>query len=109
MNLFEPFEGTIHIEEADMKKLVKALEDINIKDCPYFELSDKYGNSARYYRGNQWIPVSERLPDDYGHYIVCTTQNNVYVARYTSWGSWNGQFKNCVTAWMPLPDPYKGE
>lgn len=55
----EPFEGTFHIEDADLQKMVKVLNDVNIKECPYFDLSDKYGNSARYYRENQWIPCSE--------------------------------------------------
>ena len=58
----EPFEGTFHIEDADLQKMVKVLSDVNIKECPYFDLSDKYGNSARYYRENQWIPAKEMLP-----------------------------------------------
>lgn len=60
----EEFEGTFHIKDADLQKMAKVLNDVNIKECPYFDLSDKYGNSARYYRENQWIPCSERLPED---------------------------------------------
>ena len=116
MNLLEPFEGTIHIEEADMKKLVKALEDINIKDCPYFDVSDKYGNSARYYRGNQWIPVSERLPEESGAYVCScndTVRNMVTVIKWQprtrSWNLTGHRTFWKVEAWMPLPEPYGGE
>ena len=109
MNLFEPFEGTIHIEEADMKKLVKALEDINIKDCPYFDISDKYGNSARYYRENQWIPVSERLPKFREKVVTYHSDDDDYEINHIideEDGEW---YLHGVTAWMPLPEPYKGE
>lgn len=41
---------TLTVKDADMDKLYEALNDINIKESPYFEISDKYGNTARYYR-----------------------------------------------------------
>lgn len=62
-------------------------------------------------QGQRWIPVSERLPEKNGRYLVTNTK----------WGSyevdWNIFYKEPngwlweegVTAWMPLPEPYKGE
>lgn len=56
-----------------------------------------------------WIPVSERLPEHDG----------LYLATNDKWGErevfaeifHEGKFigNGNITAWMPLPDPYKGE
>lgn len=52
----------------------------------------------------QWIPVTERLPDKKGHYLA-TNLGRVYITGF------NGEVFGLrhVTAWMPLPEPYKGE
>ena len=55
----------------------------------------------------KWIPVSERLPDHQGMYIVTYNVNEIaYISTdyYFSKG-----FADRVTAWMPLPEPYKEE
>ena len=48
----ESYEMTFTLKDADMIKLAEIFGDININDCPYFEIQDKYGNSAKYYREN---------------------------------------------------------
>ena len=78
----------------------------------------------------RWIPVSERLPEVNGRYLVtrglnaCGAMwNRVYLINYSDlmglkseriW--WNGNVGKSdferiddVTAWMPLPKPYKKE
>lgn len=65
-----------------------------------------------------WIPCSERLPEVYVDVIVSDTDGDVEIAKSTlSWGCdnhtrttewWYGDWKIDVTAWMPLPEPYKG-
>lgn len=49
----EPMEMTFTIEDADLDKLHEVLNDINVKECPWFEVQDKHGNKARYYRESQ--------------------------------------------------------
>lgn len=58
----------------------------------------------------QWIPVTERLPED-GTYI-CTLDGELVGQHepFTSMcgienGVWDEQ--DCVLAWMPLPEPYE--
>lgn len=59
-----------------------------------------------------WIPVSERLPERSGWYLVSLKNGNVQKAWYrvapiNQGGSyWRGSIKRPI-AWMPLPEPYK--
>ena len=57
----------------------------------------------------RWIPVSERLPEEDGCYLVTTTGTNndiIDIAYYTD-GIWHKASR--IKAWMPLPEPYKAE
>ena len=56
-----------------------------------------------------WIPVSERLPEEDGCYLVTTTGTNndiIDIAYYTE-EIWHKASR--IKAWMPLPEPYKAE
>lgn len=70
---------------------------------------------------NGWIPVSERLPEikmDYKECYLVTDGRFCWMAYYTSEKEWIfADCTNCknkidwtdVIAWMPLPEPWKGE
>lgn len=70
-----------------------------------------------------WIPVTESLPPKYiGEWLCCTDEGEVMVLPYDTPGDGS---KECVfyrwddtgyyyqifnvVAWMPLPEPWKGE
>ena len=65
----------------------------------------------------QWIPCSERLPKEYGNYLI--TKHNGDVDVGTIDPKKKGVWSACdadgfywireVVAWMPLPEPYKEE
>jgi hypothetical protein len=62
---------------------------------------------------SKWIPCEERLPEKDGHYLCTVTKpqyiDGIYV-KFIYWcGRWYGWQPSDVTAWMPLPEPYKGE
>ena len=78
----------------------------------------------------QWIPVSERLPEEDGRYLTTNGQGWYEVASYahrysdidamydlpqdgSGWYIYDSEWGYCVyssvVAWMPLPDPWKGE
>lgn len=118
----EPMEMTFTIEDADLDKLNEVLKDINVKECPWFEVQDKHGNKARYYRESHWIPCSERLPekDEWDNAFLVTIQcehvdgwEDYYVsgAEYSEYG-W--EYTPCpvgaikVVAWMIVSiSPYQ--
>lgn len=58
----------------------------------------------------KWIPCSKWLPEENGHYLITAkygtglyvTCDDYYVYGWDDWGE-------DVIAWMPLPEPYKGE
>ena len=54
----------------------------------------------------QWIPCSERLPDQNGKYLVVGRQKAINILKFDG-GRWYGKWG--VVAWMPLPDCYQGE
>lgn len=70
----------------------------------------------------RWIPVSERLPEENGQYLITVkykpeaSYENIY-AEHGEWtdGQWDMFcFGHCgevedIVAWMPLPEPYKAE
>lgn len=76
----------------------------------------------------QWIPVGERLPED-GQRCLCTQVDLVYPYTYSKdlfkideyafpkgragWygmdNEWGYYEAMCITAWMPLPEPHKGD
>lgn len=52
----------------------------------------------------RWIPVTERLPEENGDYLVTGRQGAVNKRKYDD-GHWYGNW--AVVAWMPLPKPFR--
>lgn len=131
----EPMEMTFTINDADLDKLNEILKDINVKECPWFEVQDKYGNKAKYYREPHWIPCSERLPEVHeagnsfsGIYMQsypvlvygvpegeeeCGFHVATYCDDLNGYTYWATEIDavtiNGVKAWQPLPSPYQEE
>ena len=62
----------------------------------------------------QWIPVTERLPESGKCVIIACENGNVAEGCYQAYGKKWVQFRWSteridVTHWMPLPQPPKGE
>lgn len=64
----------------------------------------------------RWIPVTERLPEKNGEYLVTKTDHITYerlidIAHYASFIHANNGFYKAddIVAWMPLPEPWRGE
>jgi hypothetical protein len=78
--------------------------DQNKHCCPRFNnVIRKTVEEIKRAKVGHWIPVSERLPDKNGRYLVTVKQG------YITFGAWVDVAENWaqVTAWMPLPEPYE--
>lgn len=56
----------------------------------------------------EWIPCSERLPEKEGRYLVTCEKCGAWSVDWNIWADnkiW--LWEQGVSAWMPLPEPYK--
>ena len=53
---------------------------------------------------SEWIPCSEKLPEQKGYYLTTTMYSEVY---YDYWDGDNFDRTESVIAWQPLPEAYK--
>ena len=86
-------------------------------------IKDLIGECDSVENKGEWIPVSERLPDNnvivlcsaistsisggYTRFVGCCNNGFWFVQTDAETVSYPGQYK--VTAWMPLPEVYKAE
>ena len=69
-------------------------------------------------RKGHWIDVNKRLPEDGENVMFSTKTDRVFEGRYFAdnteqqWYAFRDEtfaWNNVVTAWMPLPEPYKAD
>ena len=81
------------------------------------ELDDSIKAIENMPSAQQWIPCSERLPEEYIQ-VLCyqpkLIEDEIWIGHLNDnqrWVKSNGfeQLTNPVTAWMPLPEPAKFE
>lgn len=53
-----------------------------------------------------WIPVTERLPEEYQKAICTDKDNKMMIGTYTKYGWMFPCYFETPIAWMPLPEPY---
>ena len=114
-------------EEVPMSDKDKLLLEVNKAICNNIKALDRQPKTGH------WIPVSERLPEEDGEYLlfgkmVEDEENNIFIGDYDScgekFGIWEVQYDRStlgclgsefyeyasVIEWMPLPTkPYKVE
>ena len=57
----------------------------------------------------EWIPVTERLPDWRDGKVLAFTKYGFSICERTVNNRWRGQHANWITHWAYLPQPPKGE
>ena len=93
-------ECSLCYEQGNMGEQKEAL-DMAIKALKQMNSSENQGN---------WIPVSKRMPEPRID-VWCNSDMGQMVGYYDEYvETWYGRdyLELMVTAWMPLPEPYKG-
>lgn len=95
----------------------KAYSDALEMALTALEAEEAWYESHEYPHKEQWIPVTERLPE-YGDKVLVTFRNK-YIDRTTIGVSYcyvqkegffsDRPFDYAAVAWMPLPEPWEGE
>ena len=127
-----PFEDALkHADKADIEFVTQTMNGQTVIDHDRNWIigcieHDGFIHTHRFDKANQiildalsaeagWIPVSERLPDEGGNYLITVAdlrlghngEHTVTMADfYAKSKKWNSIVD--VYAWMPLPTPYKG-
>lgn len=121
------FERIMDGVEIDMEELIRRSDAIKAIKDHSFALGDDYLEINGYGAiddiralpsADRWIPCTERLPSEQGQYLVtfplCNGEPWVYVLSfckgkfYETDDEWGDVEYDDVTAWMPLPNPWKG-
>ena len=98
--LMEQFPCTTRCKKCDLSKdgfLPCDIKD-KIKEAPTVEVPNE-----------KWIPCSERLPKTGQVVIVTDDRGKVYEYLNPDTTSKWRFLEHEILAWMPLPEPYKGE
>ena len=106
----------------DRQVIIDAVRKCSVKEItPAFILVDKAEVMTELMMlpsaqpDQKWIPCSERLPDKEGLYIVTNLNDKFspvssrYFNKRGDSSFWSGHPLSEVTAWMPLPEPYREE
>ena len=98
----------------DSNAIANKYPEVNDMPCVYADLQNGLDGS---FITQQWIPVTERLPEEETDVLVCNANGEIQISS----GSYSTEMKDCfiwyttgwrfgkVVAWMPLPEPWKGE
>ena len=57
----------------------------------------------------EWVPVTEKLPEDSATVLVCHKNGLVTTNAWLGAHWWFENERNPINHWMPLPEPPKGE
>lgn len=107
-------------QEALDLRFSNGVDNDRVLYVPYHEVISQLKNLPP---AQEWIPVSERLPEKDDIYLICVKDGwfpkNVLPIDFLRFegGKWTyfeietdsfEDFENPVVAWMPLPEPFKG-
>lgn len=104
---------------------IERLHDDGLYDCFSRIIDDMYNELPSVTpQPTRWIPCSERLPEEEGWYLVTIqsdktekrrTENDLFAIgiaeahKHTPYKFCKDGHRQTVVAWMPIPEPYKGE
>lgn len=105
-------EAIIHAEEVAERC---AVTDGDLKcESEHRQLAEWIKELKKYREENNWIPCSDRLPEKEGCYLITVDEYdrkdvNADFFHFREDGTPSWHYEKNVIAWMPFPEPYRGE
>ena len=103
------------ISRQDLIELIEKINPQSALELGYLYQIREYIKQTPTVEPQEWIPVKDRLPEDYVRVLVCD-RTSVYMAnRHDDWWYFSPAeigtlvAQSHIVAWMPLPSPYKGD
>lgn len=79
-------------------------------DCRFVDQREAYEAYNREKADtNKWIPVSERLPEDYTRVLTTNSKIGAWEVDINSRNVAGWIYSSDPVAWMPLPEPWGGD
>ena len=100
---------------ADEEKLPSAQQPARVIAQVNIDTDELISRIKEDYYIGEWIPCSERLPEKSGRYLVTNTRLGAFEVTWNIFYNGKGEapegwlYEDGTIAWMPLPEPYKGE
>ena len=101
----------IDVNDRVIEAYMDALSIVSEVEAEYINKSTEHINKSSDCSTN-WIPCSERLPEDNTRVLACFTTGTVTELAYLGEGVFSGLYEyttKVIIAWMPLPLPYQKE
>ena len=108
---------TIRREKLRYISIVALHNNMNYVDTIINEINSIIDIIDEQPKVGEWIPCSERLPEERSEAVLATAYDGISTAIYVFYYE-NGRWKDIdgynvdaaeITAWMPMPDPWEEE
>ena len=109
-------EMTLTLNSPITEEQWDAITDVDFERTDRIRFSTKHGKKVEFVKAPQWTPVTERLPEEKGEYLVTyhpsywdevSAETKVGIDSFRGKSSWAKKKYQRVTAWAVLPEPYK--
>lgn len=101
----------IEIESTTQPQGKQMVTTVNVAINGETILDANENHGADAYLNREWIPASERLPDNDAIVLLTLEYRKgiryLDIDKYTNDIGWNRHGDNEVIAWMPIPEPYQ--
>ena len=97
---------------VDIEKAIEIVEEGGVDGGKRGKSEDAEELRSNSDVASKWVPCSERLPENAMNVIAQFSSGTVTELRYAGNGIFEGIYEystKVIIAWMPLPEPYRGE
>ena len=102
-------------KEEAIRMLTRLKDQINFEWADAQKKMDALNVAIEALKQTEWIPCSERLPEEYTDVLATTVWGDITIAERLDDSSWfiiegySNANDEDIVAWQELPEPWKGD